>query len=827
MPNEKLKLLYDDVSKEYEVGSYDDFLKYLSDDKQRTAFYNEIVKPNYEVNTQDEFESLYELKKKAPTSFGSLDGQSQFKDRPSLIKGGIKVDQNYVKSSQNPAMQLASEENVVPVDKGVKTPIKKSTKPVKSNYTTDDQGKVVQISPEEITAQDVLVNPNVGKLGQGEWVKVNNDEGIPTIKRVYQPEMQQKTLSPREQELATTANETSPYLLGDFATGVTQGVADIVKGAGGLIVNTLGISDIKKETNYATGEEEIKFDAPKVENFFVYKIGQSIEDFSNQIGVTPENKQDIVSKLATGAGSMVPFIMGGAAGNAFKISEFIAPSVLGSLQNAGSEYDAAIASGADPSTAMQTFWGALAVGSLEGLPIGQWAKRMNGLTGGQLDNILVQKLGSRAGGATMGMLEEGVQEATSTILNNVVAGETYDTTRRFLDGALESGIIGGLLGGTLNGLTAGLQKKLEDPTLTPSQKLDVEKSLELVQQTQDKAKDVGANDFVKLDNDSKPIQELKSQKVDIESDIANPNIAPEVKEQLSAKVEEIDNQIAQTKEEEISKSVTEVKAEGEIADLTEQEAKLDEQIAQVSEASKPILEEQRNAIIERLEKLKEIVPKKEKVKKVKVEEPAPMEAVPVETVEEVKVEDTPAPKVEPEVPQEVVATEQEIVPEQPQEITPQEPQSIKQQWDEKVASIDTEKEYTDLNELKVGDVILTKNGGLGFVKKIGPKNVTYETTYNKNGDLEMMELKTSKDDISVFKKPKQQPTSTTQLFEQGISLYNQIKTTDGAAKKRELAKQRKELYKQNPLAEKVDKNLSTILKQLEDKGKVTRRGDCP
>jgi hypothetical protein len=62
--NDKLELLYNDVKKDYEVGTLDEFKTYLSDDKKRTAFFNEVVQPNYDVKNISDFESLYDLKKK-------------------------------------------------------------------------------------------------------------------------------------------------------------------------------------------------------------------------------------------------------------------------------------------------------------------------------------------------------------------------------------------------------------------------------------------------------------------------------------------------------------------------------------------------------------------------------------------------------------------------------------------------------------------------------------------------------------------------------------------------------------------------------------------
>ena len=58
MPN-KLDALYSEVSKTYDVGSIQDFQKYLSDPKKRQLFFKEVVAPEYEVGSIDEFEETY------------------------------------------------------------------------------------------------------------------------------------------------------------------------------------------------------------------------------------------------------------------------------------------------------------------------------------------------------------------------------------------------------------------------------------------------------------------------------------------------------------------------------------------------------------------------------------------------------------------------------------------------------------------------------------------------------------------------------------------------------------------------------------------------
>ena len=74
--NEKaLQSLYDEMSALYDIGSFEDFKEYLSDDKQRNAFFEEAIKPNYDVASLDEFDSTYGLKKKE--DFISEDPESE------------------------------------------------------------------------------------------------------------------------------------------------------------------------------------------------------------------------------------------------------------------------------------------------------------------------------------------------------------------------------------------------------------------------------------------------------------------------------------------------------------------------------------------------------------------------------------------------------------------------------------------------------------------------------------------------------------------------------------------------------------------------------
>ena len=87
MPN-KLDALYSEVSKTYDVGSIQDFQKYLSDPKKRQLFFKEVVAPEYEVGSIDEFEETYGFKKKNTESPGQPKAKDAFSVSGETQKAG-------------------------------------------------------------------------------------------------------------------------------------------------------------------------------------------------------------------------------------------------------------------------------------------------------------------------------------------------------------------------------------------------------------------------------------------------------------------------------------------------------------------------------------------------------------------------------------------------------------------------------------------------------------------------------------------------------------------------------------------------------------------
>ena len=71
MNEEAIKLLYEDLVDEFNVGTLEEFTGYLSDIGNRQSFYDEIVSQRYEVGSFEEFEDTYGLKKKVETDMVS------------------------------------------------------------------------------------------------------------------------------------------------------------------------------------------------------------------------------------------------------------------------------------------------------------------------------------------------------------------------------------------------------------------------------------------------------------------------------------------------------------------------------------------------------------------------------------------------------------------------------------------------------------------------------------------------------------------------------------------------------------------------------------
>ncbi len=73
MNDEAILLLYNDLKNTYDVGSLDDFKNYLMDDNKKEMFFNQVIKPEYDVDNIETFDEVYGLKKKDESDFITQD----------------------------------------------------------------------------------------------------------------------------------------------------------------------------------------------------------------------------------------------------------------------------------------------------------------------------------------------------------------------------------------------------------------------------------------------------------------------------------------------------------------------------------------------------------------------------------------------------------------------------------------------------------------------------------------------------------------------------------------------------------------------------------
>lgn len=159
MNEEAIKLLYEDLKNEYDVGSYEDFTIYLLDDNKRQGFYDDVISPRYDVASIEDFETFYGLKKKEqiePMVFESEDGslvqptmeQEQVKETITTPITSTDKIQKYLKTTPRFTGELDQPEmvgkpTVDPFVKGITPELMTRTEEFvvpQMNYLYNDQG---------------------------------------------------------------------------------------------------------------------------------------------------------------------------------------------------------------------------------------------------------------------------------------------------------------------------------------------------------------------------------------------------------------------------------------------------------------------------------------------------------------------------------------------------------------------------------------------------------------------------------------------------------------------------------------------------------------
>ena len=204
----------------------------------------------------------------------------------------------------------------------------------------------------------------------------------------------------------------------------------------------------KKTDALALNENAAAMQAQPVEDMALFKAGQSAEDaVAEAFPTDPAYAGEFTQDLARGAGTLGGFLVAAVVGGPAEAG------LSGAALGAASQYEDAVASGADETTALQAAGIGTAIGSTDFLPIFTALKPFR-----QVTNRIVGAVAKMVQSAGL----EATQEAVQTVAENLTAKGLYDPERGVLTGAGRAALIGGILGGGVTGSVAALGQR-QDP----------------------------------------------------------------------------------------------------------------------------------------------------------------------------------------------------------------------------------------------------------------------------------------------------------------------------------------------------------------------------
>lgn len=98
---------------------------------------------------------------------------------------------------------------------------------------------------------------------------------------------------------------------------------------------------------------------------------------------------------------------------------------------------------------------------------------------------------------------------------------------------------------------------------------------------------------------------------------------------------------------------------------------------------------------------------------------------------------------------------------------------------------------------------------------------------SESGKIALSEVKKALGAVDKKGISSSRSTDVTSKFAESAKLFDQIQEADGSAKKRRLAEERRALIESSPEVKFIDDNIKKIYEQLENKGILTREGNCP
>lgn len=183
----------------------------------------------------------------------------------------------------------------------------------------------------------------------------------------------------------------------------------------------------------------------------LYRAGESVEQFGRETFQTDPRLQDelLASKLPQGVGSLTAFATTGLlarGAGARPLSQAGVVAGTGAAVNSAAQFEDALRKGASLETAFRAADIGALVGTTEAIPISRALSRLDKLSGGTVSRILVETV--------KGGTEEAIQEATTSILNNLTARGLYDPERGVLQGAGDDATVGFTTGSLLSFITS-------------------------------------------------------------------------------------------------------------------------------------------------------------------------------------------------------------------------------------------------------------------------------------------------------------------------------------------------------------------------------------
>jgi hypothetical protein len=246
-----------------------------------------------------------------------------------------------------------------------------------------------------------------------------------------------------------------------------------------------GVSGILKSIGIASKDIDLfgEYKGKKAEELATYKAGKWVDEQMKDLfgELSPEEQKNYSVRLFNNVGQIGTMALGGAGSKVLGLSEGLTSAFMGAALQGSAEYENAVNIGATPDQSSKVFWANTAIGSAMAIPVVGAFRKLDKYTGGLATGALAKQIASTAEGRlTSDMLQGAIVNAATmagqNILTNVVAKNTYDTTRGVFDGLKETMATGGIIGATMHGITSGIREKRAAGNLTPEENADLDKA---------------------------------------------------------------------------------------------------------------------------------------------------------------------------------------------------------------------------------------------------------------------------------------------------------------------------------------------------------------